>query len=227
MTLLHGLALSQLAVSLSSLVGGGWQDAQVRERTMRDTKDRLRFLGWLVIGLAVLLNAGCLVAAIGAGAAGAAVAGYAYCNGLLYRDYPATLPDAAAAVRAALLELQFPLVKEKSDTGTIFIQTRTGDEHTVRIYLDVVSSPIPAEGALTRIGIRVGFIGDEAVSARILDQVSRHLVTPGMAPVAAAPGAVVPGPPPPAANAPGSPVNPNLLPPRPVADTPPPPLAER
>ncbi len=186
---------------------------------MRDACRKLRLLGWLVLGLAVLLNAGCLVAAIGAGAAGAAVAGYVYCNGLLYRDYPATLTDAAAAVRSSLLEMQFPIVKEKSDTGTLFVQTRTGDGHTIRIYLDVVSSPIPAEGALTRIGIRVGFTGDEAVSARILDQVSRHLVAPP----------VVPGAPPPVASAPGSPasVAPSLLPPRPVAETSPPPLAGR
>jgi hypothetical protein len=185
-------------------------------------RQKLRLLGWLVLGLAVLLNAGCLVAAIGAGCAGAAVAGYAYCNGLLYRDYPATLIDSGAAVRAALLELNFPIVKEKSDTASLFFQTRTGDEHTVRIYLDVVASPIPSEGALTRIGIRVGFIGDEGVSARILDQVSRHLVAPGPAPTG----------PPPVANAPGSPVAgapaaANMLPPRPVAETRSPPLAGR
>ncbi len=181
---------------------------------------KLRLLGWLVLGLSVLLNAGCLVAAIGAGAAGVAVAGYVYCNGLLYRDYPATLTDAAAAVRTSLLELQFPIVKEKSDTGTLFVQTKTGDGHTVRVYLDVVSSPIPAEGAMTRIGIRVGFTGDEAVSARILDQVSRHLVA--QPPLAGAPGA-----PPLVAGTPSVPAAaaPNLLPPRPVPETPPPPLA--
>jgi hypothetical protein len=166
----------------------------------------------------VLLNAGCVVAAVGAGAAGAAVAGYAYCNGLLYRDYPATIADSMAAVRTSLMELQFPIVKEKSDTGTAYFQTRTGDGHTVRLYLDIVPSPIPAEGALTRIGVRVGFSGDEVISARILDQVSRHLVAPGMAPGAAPPGVA----------APGSPVaGPTMLPPRPVAETPPPPLAGR
>jgi hypothetical protein len=201
-----------------------------------------RLLGMLALGLAVLLNAGCIVAAVGAGAAGAAVAGYAYCNGLLYRDYPATLADSAAAVRTSLLELQFPIVEEKSDTGTAFVKTRTGDGHIVRIYLDIVPSAIPAEGALTRVGIRVGFSGDEAVSARILDQVSRHLVAPGRVPgvvsaiAAPTPGVNTPGSPIPGVNTPGSPVpgvntpgspGTTLLPPRPVAETPQPPLAAR
>jgi hypothetical protein len=223
------LTLSRRAISLICRNGGDSHDLHGREPMMTDACQKLRLLGWLVLGLAVLLNAGCLVAAIGAaGAAGAAVAGYAYCNGLLYRDYPATLSDSMAAVRTSLMELHFPIVKEKTDTGTALIQTRTGDDHAVRIYLDIVPSPIPAEGALTRIGIRVGFSGDEAVSARILDQVSRHLVAPGLAPVAASgPGTVVPGSPPPVTSAPGAPATPNLLPPRPVAETGPPPLAGR
>jgi hypothetical protein len=178
---------------------------------MTDVSRKLRLLGLLVLALTGLVNAGCLVAAVGAGAAGAAVAGYTWCNGLLYRDYPATLADSTSAVRAALLEMQFPIVKETSDTGTAFVRTSTGDGHTVRIYLDVVPSPIPAEGALTRVSIRVGVIGDEAVTARILDQVARHLVSPhGLPPASGAAPPVV---------------NPMLLPPRPVAATGPPPLA--
>ncbi len=113
---------------------------------MRDARRKLRLLGFLVLALASLVNAGCLIAAVGAGAAGAAAAGYTWCNGLLYRDYPASLADTTAAVRASLVELQFPIIKETSDTGTVFLRTRTGNDDTVRIYLDVVSSPIPAEG---------------------------------------------------------------------------------
>src|SRR5262249_58941602 len=97
-------------------------------------------------------------------------------NGQLYRDYPANLGDALAALRAALTELGFPVLKEKLDTGSAYVESRTGDGSTVRIHLELIPSSIPAEGTLTRIGVRVGFSGDEAVSARLLDQVSRHLV---------------------------------------------------
>jgi hypothetical protein len=171
-----------------------------------------RFLARLALLLLAALSAastGCLLAVAGAAGAGAAAAGYFYLNGLLYRDYPASLGDSIAAVRTALTELGFPVVKEDVDTGTATVQTRTGDGSTVRIHLDVIPSRIPVEGPLTRIGVRVGFSGDETVSARILDQVSRHL----------APAALVP---PPGA----APAAPAILPPRPApAETAAPPLA--
>ncbi|MFO0841812.1 MAG: DUF3568 family protein [Gemmataceae bacterium] len=172
-----------------------------------------RKLGWVVLGLAALLQAGCMLAIAGA-AAGAGTAGYLYYNGLLYRDYHAHLGDAAAAVRTSLVELQFPLLKEKNDSGSAYFQSQTGDGHAVRIYLDTVPSPIPSEGAVTRISVRVGFSGDEGVSARVLDQVSKHLVSPAL------PGAA-------AALAPAAPpVSPAVhVAPAAPPQTPPPPLA--
>lgn len=173
-----------------------------------------RRLGWVVLGLAALAQAGCMLAIAGA-AAGAGTAGYLYYNGLLYRDYHAHLGDAAAAVRTSLVELQFSLLKEKNDSGSAYFQSQTGDGSTVRIYLDTVPSPIPSEGAVTRISVRVGFSGDEGVSARILDQVSKHLVSPAIPGGAAA--ALAPAAPP---------VSPavHLVPAAPP-QTPPPPLA--
>jgi hypothetical protein len=151
-----------------------------------------RFLTLAAAGL-LLLNAGCLLAVAGAAAGGAAAAGYVYYKGLLYRDYPANRSDALAAVHTSLAELQFPLVKEKVGSSDTVVTTRSGDGTGVHIWLETVPSRIPVEGSLTRISVRVGFSGDEAVSARILDQVSRHLVPPGLLP-GAAPG-VLPAPP--------------------------------
>jgi Protein of unknown function (DUF3568) len=131
------------------------------------------------LALAALGNGGCLLFA--AGAAGAAGVSYVYYNGLLYRDYHANMADSLAAVRTSLTDLQFPILEQKADTGTAYVKTRTADGHSVRIHLDVVPSPIPAEGSLTRVGIRVGFSGDEAVSARILEQINLHLAPPGTA----------------------------------------------
>jgi hypothetical protein len=165
-----------------------------------------------MLALAALVNTGCLLAVAGLAGAGAA-AGYVYYNGLLYRDYHANLADTLAAVRSALVELQFPIREEKTDTGSAFIKTHTSDGTTVRIYLDVVPSPIPAEGAITRVGIRVGIAGDEVVSAGILNQVNRHLVPPTM----------LPSPPGTTMAPPGSGVQ--LGTPRPAGETPAPPLA--
>jgi hypothetical protein len=185
---------------------------------MTDARRKLQSLVWLALALVALVNAGCLVAAVGAAGAAGAAAGYTYYNGLLYRDYPANMADTLSAVRTALQELQFPITTEKTDTGTAYVQSRTADAHTVRIYLDLVPSPIPAEGALTRVGVRVGFSGDDAVSARILDQVSQHLAPRSVLPVGpTAPLAPVAAPPP---------ASVAVLPPRPIpVETAPPPLA--
>ena len=138
-------------------------------------------------------------------------------GGALYRDYPAALPDAQAAVRAALADLQFPPAAEEPGTGEVDMTSRTGDGSDLKIHVEAIPSRIPAEGPVTRISVRVGLTGDEVVSARVLDQVSAHLVVPQpvppaapvattrLAPVPAGPPAVVPASAPP--------------------ETPPPPLA--
>ncbi|MFO0879388.1 MAG: DUF3568 family protein [Gemmataceae bacterium] len=162
----------------------------------------MRSIGWIILGLLTVAQAGCALAVAGA-AAGAGAAGYMYMNGLVYRDYHANLGDTVAALRTSLVELQFPLLKEKNDTGSAYFQTQTSDGHTIKIYLDIVASPIPSEGSLTRVSIRVGFAGDDTVSGRILDQLSKHLVAPGAPPAAPpASGLVTPATPPPGATLP-------------------------
>jgi hypothetical protein len=140
-------------------------------------------LAYLVVAGLALINGGCLAIAAGA-AGGAAAAGYYYYKGRIYRDYPATLPDTRAALRASLTELGFPVLGEEADAE---VKTRTADDSTVRICLDPVTSRVPADGPMTRVSIRVGAFGDEAVSIRILNQVSMHLVPPTLLPAAPQP----------------------------------------
>ncbi len=133
---------------------------------------------YLLLGAIALANGGCLALAVG-GAAGGAAAGYAiYKRAEWYRDYPASMNDAAVAVRTALGELKLPIVNEKHDDNEIQIDSRTGDEATIHIILTPVVSRIPADGATTHIVIRVGAFGDETLSTRIHEQVSLHLVAP-------------------------------------------------
>ncbi|MFM7151398.1 MAG: DUF3568 family protein [Gemmataceae bacterium] len=160
-------------------------------------KGALRRMGWLVLAAAMLLPTGCVALAVTGAAVGAGTAGYLYYNGLLYRDFRANLGDSVAAVRTSLAELQFPIVKEKNDTGHASFQSQTGNGYAVRIYLDTAPSPVPSEGAVTRISVRVGFSGDDVVSAKILDQVSKHLTSatsiPGSKPEAPIPAVALPG----------------------------------
>ena len=153
---------------------------------------------FVVVAAAALASSGCLVAAVGAAAGAAGAAGYLYYTAPLVRDYPASYGDTMAAVKAALADLQFPLVKEQPLGGGTLIETRTGDGVSVQVTLDLLTSPVPADGSATRVSVRVGHFGDEAISTRIQDQIARH----------------VPPPPPPLAR-----------PAPPPAETAPPPLA--
>jgi hypothetical protein len=169
---------------------------------------------YLVMAAVALGNAGCLVAAV-AGAAGGA-AGYAYYKGEYCRPFLANVEDVRAATRKALAELRMPITKDEATADGARIEAGAGDE-SVAITLKLQNSPVPGEGPATQVGVRVATWGDEPLSQRLLDQISFHLVPPGVVPV-----------PPPLAppQAPLTPV-PQLPPaPVPVPQTPPPPLAK-
>ncbi len=136
---------------------------------------RIGRLGLAYLGLAALAlgNAGCLVAAA-AGAAGG-VAGYAYYKGKVCRTYVANVEDVRAATRSALAELQMPIVKDEPSPRGGKIEGRAGDDSVV-ISLEMQDSPVPGEGPVTEVGVRVATFGNEALSVRILDQIGFHLV---------------------------------------------------
>jgi Protein of unknown function (DUF3568) len=142
-----------------------------------------------------LANAGCLAAAVGAAAGGAAAAGYFYYTAPLVRDYPNPYGDTLAAAKAALADLQFAVLKEQPESGGTVIETRTGDGVKVLVALDLVTNPVPADGSLTRVSVRVGHFGDEEISTRIQEQIAKHLPPP-------APPLARPAPPPPPETAP-------------------------
>src|SRR6266436_6531369 len=139
------------------------------ERLERSTRLRLMFL---LLALMALVNSGCLVVAAGAATGGAV--GYAYYRGNVTRFYAANLEDVHAATRSALAELGMPIA-EKNEDGGYLIDSRTADGDRVRLNLELQTSRIPAEGALTRVGVRVATFGDVPVSERILDQIGFHL----------------------------------------------------
>jgi hypothetical protein len=177
----------------STALGGGEADAE--EAGMPAA--RRTYWGPLLYSLAAglaLTSAGCLLAIAGLATGGAAT-GYLYCKGRIYRDFNAGLPEVYNAVRASLLDLQFPLFREESKDGKAFFVTKTTNGKKVRIYLESLSSPIPAERLLTRVSIRVATFGDEGISARIFDQIAFHVAHPTL--LAPAPAAPPEGAPPP------------------------------
>src|SRR5205823_4906367 len=107
-------------------------------------------------------SGGCLLVA--AGAAGAGAATYIYIHGKVCQEYAAGFGDTWAAVQKSLQELALPLVSNENNGQTGKITSRTADGTTITLDLEVVPSRIPAEGSLTRVCVRVGLVGDQALS---------------------------------------------------------------
>jgi len=184
---------------------------------MRQLKQYWRIRGfWLTVAAIAVAQSGCLAAAAGVAAGGAA--GYAYWQGRVGRDYVANRDDVWNALHTSLSELQMPVVTENRDTDEDHIESKTADGDKVKIDVTVKKSPIPAEGDISRVSVRVATFGDTVVSSRLLDQVDRHLMP------APSPGT----PPPPMALGQPQPANgapPLPAPVGPPPQTPPPPLA--
>ena len=158
---------------------------------MHTTQTRRLVLG----GMAILLlaNAGCLAAAAVAGTAAAGgAAGYLYLNGNVRDEFNADFNTTWATTKNALADLRMPVTRENRDDKHGTIETKTGTGDSITITLDAQVSKVPADGPLTRLGIRVGTFGDPKVSDRILEQVAYRLnPAPPLPPAVVPPGAAV------------------------------------
>jgi hypothetical protein len=148
-------------------------------RQRKEKGGRLRMV-YLLLVAGSLSSGGCLLVA--AGAAGAGAATYVYIKGKVCQDYPASFGDAWAAVQKGLQEEGFPLVSNENDGKSGKITTRTTDGTTITIDLEVISSRVPAEGSLTRVCVRVGLLGDQPLSERLLSRIGSHLAPPSTPP---------------------------------------------
>ncbi len=137
------------------------------------------------IGLgAVLMTAGgcaapVLLMSAGAGLNLASLGTVAYIRGELQAAWRVPLEQTHAATLAALGTLELPptVDKFKSKSAYIAMEDATGREISIR--LEAISP------AVTKIMIRVGFLGDQAVSTLILRQIDHEL--PGDSPFDPAP----------------------------------------
>jgi len=149
---------------------------------------------YLLLGLLTIANAGCLAVATGAAVAAGGGAYYMYTKGNVAQEYPSSFNDTWQAVETAMKDLQLPIDNHENNGTGGKITSHTRDNSTVVIELETRAGSLPVDGSVTRVGVRVGTFGDQALSERVLSQVSSHLVqanvwrpAPGAAPVA--PGA--------------------------------------
>ncbi len=108
---------------------------------------------------------GCAVAVVAAGAG----AGYVWVNGMLQETLSAPLPRVETATRAALQDLELVAIHGRADKLKGKIKAHMADGTKVVIWLKAV------DFQTTNVKIRVGRVGDKAISLQILRHIKQRL----------------------------------------------------
>lgn len=121
------------------------------------------FFGYLAVILGISIHSGCAVVLLGTGAA-AGAGTVAYVRGELRTTQEVALEQARAAAHQALADLKLAVTHESADALSAAITARNAEDKRIRIVLKRQTD------ALTKIHIRVGAFGDQAMSQVILDK---------------------------------------------------------
>ena len=123
----------------------------------------------MVIALGILsqslVQTGCVIAAVGAGAAGTV----AYFRGELVSTFDNTFDEALEATQKAVDELELIRISEKKDALSAVFTLQTAKDKKVSIILDKLDHEV------TSVTIRVGIVGDESLSLTILGKIRENL----------------------------------------------------
>jgi len=129
--------------------------------------DRLKshpfFTMFQVLMLATLLlwTSGCLLLL----GAGAGVGGTVFYMGKLEDEVNGSVPKVHRATVAGLKKLDMPIITEKGDQLSGKVESVTADNQRVWIYIDSLAP------SRSKVSIRVGYLGNEARSRRILQAI--------------------------------------------------------
>ncbi|MFC1781484.1 DUF3568 family protein [Planctomycetota bacterium] len=115
-------------------------------------------------GLA-LLGQGCVVAAVGLGAAGT----IAYVRGDLEAVESETLEDVYEATLQAVEELDLRLISKSQDALSATVNTRDAQDKKIKITLKTTAQ------RTTKLSIRIGMFGSETKSRLIYQQIREKL----------------------------------------------------
>ncbi|MGE5608167.1 MAG: DUF3568 family protein [Bacillota bacterium] len=121
-----------------------------------------------VLGLILVTQSGCLIAAAAAGT-GATVA---YVKGDLDANVDASPQRTVEATNAAVKDLGFVLVSSNGSAADGEVIARTATDKRVKVTMKRLSEKS------SKVTIRVGTWGDEAISVQVLEKIKAHLQTP-------------------------------------------------
>lgn len=121
-------------------------------------------LAALALFITVALQTGCVAVAVGAGAGAVA-----YIRGDLEATLEARLDDTNRAADRAIAQLEFAKISNRKDALSANVTARTAQDKKVQVEMTKISQRV------TKVKIRIGVFGDEAVSLAILDKIRANL----------------------------------------------------
>ncbi|MDZ7814964.1 MAG: DUF3568 family protein [Planctomycetota bacterium] len=110
------------------------------------------------------LSTGCVVAALGAGAAG-----YAYYKGVAEKTYEHGFEDMKKAVMNTFDELDIKMTSQKGDNFTYEYDGKTEGDTTVDVELNSVSEET------TQVKVRFGVFGDKQKSGLFFEELDKQV----------------------------------------------------
>ena len=119
---------------------------------------------FVLLGMALFWNTGCALLVGGAAGAGTV----AYLEGDLESTEDITLNRLWDAVQKAVEDLEFDVESKDKDALAAKLVARSADDKDIRIDLKRKTDK------MTEIKIRVGKIGDESRSLKILEEIKKH-----------------------------------------------------
>ena len=129
------------------------------------TKATVFLVTMFTAGAALAITAGCAAVAASAGA-GAAVA---YVRGDLDGTLNAGLDRSVRAANKAIDQLQFAKVSERKDALEAIIIARNAADKRIELHLNKLADDA------TKVKIRVGTFGDDALQVAILEKIKGNL----------------------------------------------------
>ncbi len=115
----------------------------------------------LVLATLVVGTSGCMLLL----GAGAGVGGTAYYMGKLEEEVNGSVSKVRHATLAGLKNLSMPVIRDQGDKLSTVVKSITADEKEVWIHIESLTT------SRSKISIRVGYLGDEARSQRILQAI--------------------------------------------------------
>lgn len=132
---------------------------------MTSLRSLSRVVGAVLLAVTLSFQSGCLVAAAGVAGAGTV----AYIRGELSSTLDAPYENVVRASNRGIQQLEFAKISENKDALTAIIISRTADDKKIEVKVSKISD------STTRIQIRVGVFGNEALSLTVLDKIKENL----------------------------------------------------